>query len=86
MRSPYVAGPHAAQTCRKHWYTTETQTWAIRPYLNHPVAPSVIAARTVASTVVPERHFPLTVVIGHGLFAVATLTLVLLTAFGEGGG
>jgi hypothetical protein len=37
------------------------------------------------STVPPERHFPLAVVIGHGLFAVATLTLVLLTAFGEGG-
>jgi hypothetical protein len=25
MRSPYVAGYRAAQTCRKHWYTTETQ-------------------------------------------------------------
>jgi len=24
-------------------------------------------------------------VVGHGLFAVVTLTLVLLTAFGEGG-
>jgi hypothetical protein len=39
----------------------------------------------VGSTVPPERHFPVAVVIGHGLFAVATLTLVLLTAFGEGG-
>ena len=38
-----------------------------------------------ASTVPPERHFPVAVVIGHGVFAVATLTLVLLTAFGEGG-
>jgi hypothetical protein len=28
----------------------------------------------------PERNFPLTVVIAHGAFAVATLTLVLLTA------
>jgi hypothetical protein len=43
------------------------------------------AGRTVGSTVPPERHFPVAVVIGHGLFAVATLTLVLLTAFGEGG-
>jgi hypothetical protein len=41
------------------------------------------AGRTVASTVPPERHFPVAVVIGHGVFAVATLTLVLLTAFGE---
>jgi hypothetical protein len=30
----------------------------------------------------PERNFPLTVVIAHGLFAVATLTMVLLIAFG----
>jgi hypothetical protein len=30
----------------------------------------------------PERNFPLTVVIAHGVFAVATLTMVLLIAFG----
>jgi hypothetical protein len=33
----------------------------------------------------PERNFPLPVVIGHGVFAVATLTLVLLVALGVGG-
>jgi hypothetical protein len=33
----------------------------------------------------PERNFPLPVVIAHGAFAVATLTLVLLTALGVGG-
>jgi len=33
----------------------------------------------------PERNFPLPVVIAHGVFAVATLTLVLLTALGVGG-
>lgn len=33
-------------------------------------------------SVPPERNFPVTVVIVHGLFAVATLTLVLLTALG----
>lgn len=32
----------------------------------------------------PERNFPLTVVLAHGVFAVATLTLVLLTALGVG--
>ena len=32
-----------------------------------------------------EGHLPLPVVIGHGLFAVATLILVLLTAFRVGG-
>jgi hypothetical protein len=33
----------------------------------------------------PERNFPLPVVIAHGAFAAATLTLVLLTALGVGG-
>ena len=33
----------------------------------------------------PERNFPLPVVIAHGAFAIATLTLALLTAFGVGG-
>ncbi|MEU0405203.1 hypothetical protein ABZ318_34320 [Streptomyces sp. NPDC006197] len=33
-----------------------------------------------------ERHFPVPVVIGHGLFAVATVLLVLLTALGVGDG
>jgi hypothetical protein len=37
-------------------------------------------------TVPPERNFPLPVVIGHGLFAGATIVLVLVTAFGELGG
>jgi manganese efflux pump family protein len=32
----------------------------------------------------PESHFPLPVVIGHGLFAVTTVVLVLLTALGIG--
>ena len=32
-----------------------------------------------------EAHFPLPVVIGHGLLAVVTLVLVLLTALGVGG-
>jgi manganese efflux pump family protein len=30
----------------------------------------------------PERNFPLAVVIAHGAFAAATITLVLLTTFG----
>ncbi len=33
----------------------------------------------------PERNFPLPVVIAHGAFAAATITLVLLTALGVGG-
>ena len=34
----------------------------------------------------PERNFPLPVVVAHGAFAAATITLVLLTALGVGGG
>lgn len=33
-----------------------------------------------------ERHFPVATVIGHGLLAVVTLVLVLLTALGVGEG
>ncbi len=33
----------------------------------------------------PERNFPLPVVIAHGAFAAATITLVLLTVYGSGG-
>ena len=32
----------------------------------------------------PERHFPLPVVIGHGIFAATTIVLVLLTVLGKG--
>jgi hypothetical protein len=37
------------------------------------------------AVVPPERHFPLPVVVGHGLFALATVTLVLLTLLRPGG-
>ncbi len=33
----------------------------------------------------PERHFPVSVVIGHGVLAMTTATLVLLTILGVGG-
>ena len=33
----------------------------------------------------PERHFPLPVVIAHGLFATVTIVFVVLTALGMGG-
>jgi hypothetical protein len=50
------------------------------------VGPGVTAAGPGAGGAVPaERHFPVAVVLAHGLFAVATLVLVLLTALGVGG-
>ncbi|MFF4758363.1 hypothetical protein [Streptomyces sp. NPDC001292] len=55
-------------------------------------ASSRVTARRAAATaqgaegaVPAERHFPLPVVLAHGLFAVVTLVLVLLTALGIGG-
>ncbi|MFF9018614.1 hypothetical protein [Streptomyces eurythermus] len=45
-------------------------------------APSATTASGTDGSVPAERHFPLAVVLAHGLFAVATLVLVLLTALG----
>jgi hypothetical protein len=45
--------------------------------------PGDIATLELASDLgPPERNFPLAVVIAHGAFAAATITLVLLTSFG----
>jgi hypothetical protein len=40
---------------------------------------------TRTTTAPPERSFPLPVVVAHGIMAVATVVLVLLTALGAGG-
>ncbi|GAA3043259.1 hypothetical protein [Streptomyces glomeratus] len=48
-------------------------------------APATATAQTAEVAVPAERHFPLPVVLAHGLLAVATLVLVLLTALGIGG-
>lgn len=37
------------------------------------------------TAVPPERHFPLSVVVGHGVFAAVTIVLVVLTTLGVGG-
>src|SRR5215475_6668 len=41
-------------------------------------------ARPGELAVPPERHFPVSVVIGHGVFALATIVLVVLTVLGVG--
>ncbi|MFF9622428.1 hypothetical protein [Streptomyces griseosporeus] len=48
-------------------------------------AAAAAAAAGAEGTVPAERHFPPAVVLAHGLFAVVTLVLVLLTALGIGG-
>jgi len=45
-----------------------------------PGRPSATAPQPIP----PERHFPVPVVVGHGVFAAATIVLVLLTALGVG--
>ncbi|MEU9500959.1 hypothetical protein [Streptomyces sp. NPDC048196] len=52
-----------------------------------PVHRARAAAEATAGTQAEpaERHFPVPVVVGHGLFAVITVVLVLLTALGIGG-
>jgi len=47
---------------------------------------AAVRGQRAGITVPPERNFPLPVVIGHGLFALATLILVVVTAIGEVGG
>jgi hypothetical protein len=56
----------------------------IRVYRAHDAA--AVRGERAGITVPPERNFPLSVVIGHGLFAVTTVVLVVVTALREVGG
>ncbi len=58
-------------------------TMAVRWLAVYRATPAVGRLRPAGPAVPPERNFPVTVVVVHGLFAVATVTLVLLTALGE---
>jgi hypothetical protein len=49
------------------------------------VAAAAASGPGAEATVPAERHFPVAVVVAHGLLAVVTLVLVLLTALGVGG-
>ena len=60
-------------------YRAERQTVAAAP------AGAAGATRAGSAERAPEQHFPVPVVIAHGLLAVTTLILVLLTALGVGG-
>lgn len=55
---------------------------ALDPRLPHRRQSGKGVIRTAA--VPPERNFPLSVVITHGVLAVITVVLVLFTAFGAG--
>ncbi|WP_329140347.1 hypothetical protein [Streptomyces sp. NBC_00670] len=49
------------------------------------VAAAAASGPGAEAAVPAERHFPVAVVVAHGLLAVVTLVLVLLTALGVGG-
>lgn len=44
------------------------------------------AARPDMAAETPERHFPMAIVLGHGVFAVITVVLVLVSAIKANGG
>jgi hypothetical protein len=60
--------------------------WTPRQALAASSIPGVASdqVRPGELAVPPERHFPVSVVIGHGVFAVATIVLVVLTLLGVG--
>ncbi|MFF4338805.1 hypothetical protein ACFY00_02560 [Kitasatospora sp. NPDC001540] len=51
----------------------------------HRARAAAAAAAPAGDDVPAERHFPVAVVLGHGLLAVVTVVLVLLSALGIGG-
>ncbi|WP_258382430.1 hypothetical protein [Streptomyces sp. NTH33] len=57
-----------------------------RDHATAGTAPAAAIAPGAGGAVPAERHFPLAVVPAHGLLAVVTLVLALLTALGIGGG
>jgi hypothetical protein len=73
-----TAPPGVADRPRDAWTPREARTDG------RPSIPG-LEGRPGALAVPPERHFPLSVVIGHGIFAAATIVLVLLTVLGVGG-
>ena len=80
-RTPLMSGPGQGMTeaTRDAW--TPRDSYAASGTLvsrSDQVRPGELA-------VPPERHFPVSVVIGHGLFATATIVLVVLTLLGVGG-
>ena len=76
MTVPPLGAPDAVDQ-RDPW--TPRDSWAARTAgsAGWPARPAELA-------VPPERHFPVSVVIAHGVFAVTTIVLVVLTVLGVG--
>lgn len=52
------------------------------PVYREPIVPAAAQVLPAAQAAPPEGNFPVVVVFGHGLLAVSTAVLVLLTALG----
>jgi hypothetical protein len=76
MTVPPPGEPDAVDQ-RDPW--TPRDSWAARTAVS-----AGWPTRPVELAVPPERHFPVSVVIAHGVFAVTTIVLVLLTVLGVG--
>jgi hypothetical protein len=57
-------------------------TMAVRWLAVYRATPAVGRLRPEGPSVPPERNFPVSVVVVHGVFAVTTVTLVLITTLG----
>ncbi|MEV0160030.1 hypothetical protein [Nonomuraea fuscirosea] len=60
--------------------TPETSAPATAPF--QTTAPGTAPGAAAGAVAPAERHFPVAVVVGHGVLAVVTLVLVLLTVLG----
>lgn len=77
MPLPALPPPPLPRQPRDAW--TPVQSW---PATGPAYAAAVRAADV---SVPPERHFPVAVVIGHGVLAITTIVLVVLTVLGVAG-
>ncbi len=60
--------------------------WLPTVRARHSVTPVGAPGAAAPAAEVPERHFPMPIVLGHGLFAVATVILVLISAIQQKAG
>jgi uncharacterized membrane-anchored protein len=73
-------------TMLARWIPTYRAGHASTPATSSGPATSNVATAQSATAVAPaERHFPLAIVIGHGVLAATTLVLVLLSVLEVGG-
>jgi hypothetical protein len=75
--APYLTVPPAAAHHGDSWPSADAWAATTAGSPSRRAKPGELA-------VPPERHFPVSVVIAHGLFAVATIILVVLTVLGVG--